>query len=88
MERNARPGYVAGPLAGIGCSRLSTHLTARCLALPHARQSTDTDQSQGMFPSSIYDPKAKAFEPLLGDCGIHDCKNAFCSGGRRRIALA
>lgn len=42
--------------------------------------STDTDQSQGMFPSSIYDPKAKAFEPLLGDCGIHDCKNAFCSG--------
>lgn len=42
--------------------------------------STDTDQSQGMFPSAIYDPKTKSFEALLGDCGIHDCKNAFCSG--------
>lgn len=33
-----------------------------------------------MFPSAIYDPKTKSFEALLGDCGIHDCKNAFCSG--------
>lgn len=52
----------------------------------HVCQSTDTDQSQGMFPSTIYDPKTKTFEPLLGDCGIHDCKNAFCSGACRVCA--
>lgn len=33
------------------------------------------------YSSAIYDPESKSYTQLYeGRCGIHDCKNAFCSG--------
>lgn len=32
------------------------------------------------YGSAVYYPTNKTHEQLLDECGIHDCKNAFCGG--------
>lgn len=41
-------------------------------------------RNQGLqeYGTAVYDYKTKTYEQLLDNCGISDCKQAFCGGER------